>query len=83
MMSSARTTTRGAESSASECIVMSLTGERLGLLGHFVGDRFSVERSPGRTVWISNRAIYLEHPMYVELVCLAEGLGRYIVDPPP
>lgn len=62
--------------------MLSLSGQKLGVLGRFAGDRFSVETATGRTLWISSAAIYLENPLYVELICLADGLQRYVVDPP-
>lgn len=63
-------------------LVLSLTGERLGEFGRFAGDRFSMRTPAGQTLWLTASAVYLERPMYVELICLADGLGRYVVDPP-
>lgn len=64
------------------CLVLSLSGQKLGVLGRFAGDRFSVQMPAGHTLWISSAAIYLENPRYVELICLADGLNRYVVSPP-
>ena len=64
------------------CLVLSLSGQKLGVLGRFAGDRFSVETPAGHTLWISSAAIYLENPLYLELICLADGLNRYVVNSP-
>lgn len=67
---------------SAQCLVLSLSGQRIGALGRFAGDRFSVATSSGETLWLSSSAIYLENPLYIELICLTDGLSRYIVDPP-
>jgi hypothetical protein len=64
------------------CVVLSLSGEPLGEFGRFSGDRFSLICSGGGTLWVSTSAIYLEHPLYVELVCTEAGLSQYVVGPP-
>ncbi|MEX1103701.1 MAG: hypothetical protein WED87_05605 [Dehalococcoidia bacterium] len=60
-------------------VVLTLDGQSLGTLGHFSGDRFRLLRPDGTSDWTSNRAIYLEHPRYLELMCLEEGLSRYVL----
>jgi hypothetical protein len=63
-------------------VVLSLTGETLGTLLRFSGDRFCVLTPDDRQLWLSADAIYIEHPLYVELICMRAGVGRYVVDPP-
>ncbi len=73
---------RATAADSEQCLVLSLSGQRIGVLGRFAGDRFSVKTPSGETLWLSSSAIYLENPLYVELICLTDGLSRYIVDPP-
>lgn len=72
----------GRRAPAAGPLVLSLTGEPLGSLIQFHGDRFSILTPEGRPLWLSAASIYIEHPLYVELICLRSGLGRYVVSPP-